>query len=114
MESPKPLANNIKQYRIKLGITQQVLAEYLDITREEVSYYESGKRPVPLGVVSKLANLFGLDEYVLYEENGAMTDVNLAFALRAERLEKQDLQAMAEFKKLALNYLKMKKAIAAE
>ena len=114
MEDPKPLANNIKQYRIKLGITQQVLAEYLDITREEVSYYESGKRPVPLGVVSKLANLFGLDEYVLYEENVAMTDINVAFALRAAHLEKQDLQAMAEFKKLALNYLKMKKAIAAE
>lgn len=114
MKDLKPLAKNIKQYRIKLGITQQMLAEYLDITREEVSYYESGKRPVPLSIVSKLANLFGLDEYVLYEENGAMTDVNLAFALRAAHLEKQDMKAMAEFKKLALNYLKMKKAIAAE
>lgn len=112
MKDLKTLAENIKQYRIKLGITQQVLAEYLEITREEVSYYESGKRPVPLSIVTKLANLFGLDEYALYEENGAMTDINLAFALRAERLEKQDMKAMAEFKKLALNYLKMKKAIA--
>jgi transcriptional regulator with XRE-family HTH domain len=103
------LAKNLKDLRIKSGLNQDQLAEYLDIKRELISYYENNRRSVPVDVISKYAQLFGLDEYDLYEEDNAINKLNMAFAFRASELSAEDLKAIAGFKKIALNYLKIKK-----
>lgn len=108
------IGKNIRQLREKLGLTQEALAEYLGISREEVNYYENGKRSIPTGVVSKAAALFAVDEYDLYEYDEATVQTHVAFAFRADRISGEDLQAIASFKKIAMNYLKMQKALAGD
>lgn len=105
------LSNNIKNFRKKLALSQEKLAEYIGISREEFNYYENGKREIPHNLVPKLANLFGVDEYDLYEKDDCINETNMAFAFRAGELENEDLCSIASFKKIALNYLMLKNQI---
>jgi hypothetical protein len=59
-----------------------------------------------------LASLFCLDEYDFYEEDAQRRKVNMAFAFRADHLREEDLQSIAQFKKIVRNYLNMKKVAA--
>jgi len=106
------LAKNLKDFRTKLGFTQAQLAKYLGITREEVSYYENNSRSVPLDLIPKYANLFGVDEYDLYEKDSSINKLNLAFAFRANEISSNDFEVIANFRKIALNYLKIKNILA--
>lgn len=108
----KILSKNLKDFRVKLGLTQEQIADYLEISREEVSYYETSRRNVPVELIPKYAKLFGVDEYDLYEEDSAINNLNLAFAFRANEISSNDLKVIADFKKIALNYLKIKNVLA--
>ena len=101
------LAKNIKAFRTKIGLNQDELGAYLGISREEVNYYENAKRNIPQNLLPKLADLFGVDEYDLYEEDDAISNANIAFAFRAKNIHPEDLNTIAAFKKIALNYLKI-------
>lgn len=105
------MANNIKAFRTRMGLSQEALAEYLGVNREEISYFENAKRKVPTQILSKMANLFGIDEYDFYEEESPEKAAKLAFAFRADSLTSSDLMSIASFKKVVLNYLKMSKAL---
>lgn len=107
----KILGNNIKALRDKLGLTQQMLADYLSISREELNYYENAKRPMPSGLITKAAELFAVDEYDLFLEDEAISQANVAFAFRADKINPGDLSVIADFKKIAMNYLKMQTAL---
>lgn len=111
METNNIVGRNIRAIREKMGYTQEVFADYLDITREEVSYYENGNRPAPSKVITKIAELFAIDEYDLFEEDNAVSKINLALAFRADNLIGEDLKTVANFKSIAMNYLKMSKAL---
>lgn len=111
MEQEKIIGRNIKFFREKLGLNQDDLAGYLDISREEVSYIENARRPIATTIISKAANLFGIEEYDLYEEDSETIAANVAFAFRADFLLTNDIQNIADFRKIVLNYLKMKKTI---
>ena len=105
------IGRNIRLYREKSDITQDELAKYLGIKREEVSYYETGKRNVPTQIISEAAKLFAIDEYDLFEEDSSMQNVKFAFAFRADELSADDFGQIASFNKIVLNYLNMKKVI---
>ena len=106
------LANNIKAFRTKIGLNQDELSAYLGISREEMNYYENAKRSIPQNLLPKLADLFGVDEYDLHEEDDAISKTNIAFAFRANNIHPEDLNAIAAFKKIALIYLKIQKCAA--
>lgn len=110
MNQNQIIGSNIRQFREKFGLTQEELATYLGVTREEVSYYETGKRNIPTEVISKAAKLYGLDEYDLFEVDAEMKCAKLAFAFKADSLKPEDLNHMANFKNIVINYLHMKKA----
>jgi len=105
---------NIKELREKLGLTQENIAEYLGVSREAVHNYETGKRNVPVGTINRLADLFGVDAYDLYEENPEEQKATLAFAFRANELNPEDMKSIAAFKRIVKNYLNMKKALGNE
>lgn len=109
MMSKTAKGNNLKLFREKLGLSQQQLADYLEINREEVSYYENAQRAMPLHLIQKSAELFGIDEYDLEESDVSELELNLSFAFRAEQLDKTDLESIAKFKTIARNYLNMVK-----
>lgn len=110
----KILGNNIKAFRKKLEFTQEALAEYLGISREEMNYYEKGTRTMPSIYVTKLAELFSVDEYDLFQEDESILTANVAFAFRADCISNEDYKSIAGFKKIAMNYLKMKNALVNE
>ncbi len=98
------IPENIRSLRKKLGYTQEQIAEYLDISTAAVTQYETGARVVPASTVSKLALLFNVDEYELYQEDPQQQQLLSAFAFRANELHPQDLKSISEFKKIVLNY----------
>lgn len=110
MSSNEIIGQNIKLFRERFDITQDVFAGYLGVTREEVSYFENGRRNISTEIIEKAAKLFGIDEYDLYEENPENQQASVALAFRADYLETEDLKQIADFRKIILNYIKMKKA----
>ncbi|ADR23136.1 hypothetical protein MATR_30150 [Marivirga tractuosa] len=110
MDQNKLIGLNLKRYRESLGLSQVQLADYLSINREEISYYENGKRTMPVKLIEKAAKLFGIDEFDLYESDPEHNDAKVALAFRADSLGKEDLEQIADFRKIVLNYLAMKKA----
>lgn len=110
MDQNQIIGLNLKRYRESLGLTQDLLANYLGINREEVSYYENGRRAMPTQLLSRAANLFGIDEYDFYESDEATNEVKVSLAFRADTLGAEDLRHIADFRKIVLNYLGMKKA----
>jgi transcriptional regulator with XRE-family HTH domain len=108
------IGQNIRTLREKMGLTQDALAQYLNTKREYVAYYEIGKRSIPSAQLSKLANLFCMNEYDFYEEDMQNRNINIAFAFRADELQVQDLESIAQFKKIVRNYISMKKAMGNE
>lgn len=101
------IGENVRKFRESRGLNQKVLADYLGITREEISYYETGKRIISTDLITKIAEFFSVDEYDLYQDDEAITQTNMAFAFRADSICSEDLNAIASFKKIAMNYLKM-------
>ena len=60
---------NLKEKRIKKGMTQQEVADAIGITDMAVSYYESGQRIPKPAMAKKLGELLGFDWTELYEED---------------------------------------------
>jgi transcriptional regulator with XRE-family HTH domain len=107
------IGSNISRFRDRFGLTQQHLADYLGISRPEMNYYENGQRNIPTAVITKAAELFGVDEYDLYESNPDLIETNLAFAFRAT-LSPADLNPIAEFQKIVRNYIQLTKVMTNE
>ena len=100
--------DNIRMLRNKVGLTQEALAQYLNTSREQIAYYESGSRLVSSLHLSKLADLFCMNEYDFFEENLINKNINIAFAFRADTLQPTDLASIAKFKKIVRNYINMR------
>ncbi len=111
MDQDLVVGKNIKLFRKQPGLSQQDVAEYIGEVREAVSYYETGSRSVPTGVLSKLSSLFGVDEYDLFVDNPESNQVRMALAFRTQSLDAADLNQIAGFRKIVLNYLQMKKKL---
>jgi transcriptional regulator with XRE-family HTH domain len=105
------IASNIRELRKKLGYTQEQIAEYLDVSAAAITQYETGTRVVPAKAVTKLAILFNVDEYELYQEEPQQQQLLSAFAFRADELQAKDLKTISEFKKIVLNYFHLSKAL---
>ena len=56
LKSRKLLANNIKYYRLKKGLSQEELAELLETTPVYLSSLENAKRNIRIDYVEHIAN----------------------------------------------------------
>lgn len=106
------IPENIRSLRVKLGYTQEQVAKYLGVSTAAVTQYETGTRVIPAATVSKLALLFNVEEYELYQEEPQQQQLLSAFAFRADELQPQDLKSIAEFKKIVLNYFHLSNELA--
>jgi transcriptional regulator with XRE-family HTH domain len=109
--TPEAVGQNIRQFRERLGFSQATVAAYLGLAREQVSYYETGNRPVPTDHLQRLADLFGIDAYDLLETETAQQQLNVALAFRADALTPDDLKNLAAFQRIVSNYRKMRKRL---
>lgn len=111
MENKSIISKNIRDLRSKFGYTQAFIAEYLNITGAAVNQYENDARTIPTIVIEKLALLYNVDEYDLYEENPEKQGLISAFAFRAGDISAVDMQNISKFKKIVNNYINMSIAL---
>lgn len=80
----------LKELRLKKGVSQQTVAEYLEITRQAYSNYENGNRSPDNEVLLKLAEYFdttvdailrGPEKTPTPEGERQVTDEEIKFAL---------------------------------
>lgn len=109
MKPNEIIGRNIKTHREINGFTQDVVSKFLGIKRELISYYETGAREIPFITLEKLSELYGVDLDAFYEEDDKLVKENALIAFRTEGLEKEDLEAISQFKVIVKNYLKMNK-----
>lgn len=98
----------MKSFREKFGYVQEKVGDYLGISRELVSMYETGEREIPVEVIEKLSELFCVDSSAFFADTPEEAMAHVAFAFRKEDMEERDLQEVAKFGKIVLNYIKIK------
>lgn len=57
----RDIGKNIKHFRVKMNMTQDVLAERLFVTRQTVSNYETGKSRPDVDMLVKISEVLGTD-----------------------------------------------------
>lgn len=67
----RQIGKNIKKYRMEKGMTQDQLAEKLNVTRQAVSNWETGKTRPNLETLTALGEHFGISvEELIYGRTG--------------------------------------------
>ena len=105
----KIISRNLKLLRDNSGYTQKHIAEYLGINRSAYANYESGDRTTPLPVLESVAKLFGVDLSLLFVDDEKSVQSMLLCAFRADDLCVDDMKQVADFKEIAMSYMKMMK-----
>ena len=100
MDEKLTVARNIKLMREASGYTQENIAAFLGITRSAYSNYELGTRELSLENIEKLADLYGCDGYMFYEENENIIESMLTTAFRVSYLSYEDMEQIAAFKRI--------------
>lgn len=99
--SQELIATNFKQLRETMGFTQEKMADFLKCSREEISYYETARREIPLSILEKAADLFGIELTDFFESENS---VGIRIAYRAADYSTEDLNEIACFKRIIKNY----------
>ncbi len=69
--------NYIYELRCKAGLTQEELAEHLNVTNKAVSKWETGKSKPTTNTLRKMASLFGISVETLLEIKGGKQSVDI-------------------------------------
>lgn len=106
------IGRNLKSLREANKFTQEKVAEYLGIGRSAYANYEAGDREAPIEVLESACNLFGCELNMLFSEDESALQGMLVCAFRADGLSEQDMQEVAAFKNVVMNYMKMQRLLA--
>lgn len=89
----------LREARVRMGLTQRQAASLVNITREELSYYETGRRDISLGKLARLAALYGysMDHFL---KGDAHNESEVAVAFRASDLCDDDMEIVAWARRL--------------
>ena len=107
MDDKLIIAKHIRMLREANRFTQDNVAKFLGIGRSAYSNYELGTREIPLDILERLTDLYGVDLYLLFEGNEAAVKNMLVTAFRIDDLSQEDLNAIAVFKRIVKNYIKL-------
>src|SRR5688572_1837119 len=109
-QTPMPSTGLImKSLRERFGYVQEKVADFLGISRELVSMYETGEREIPIEVLEKLSDLFYVDPEIFLTDDPAEAEANVAFAFRKDEFDPHDLKEIAAFGKIVKNYIKIRR-----
>ena len=61
IKSKKELGENLKKARIKLGISQDIVAKLTNLSRSSISYYESGVNLPNIFILIKLMRIYKIN-----------------------------------------------------
>lgn len=103
------VGRNLKALREANGYTQEQVANFLGIGRSAYANYEAGERETPMEVMERASELFGCELALLFDEDEQAVKNMLVCAFRADNLSINDMQEVAAFKNIVLNYMKMER-----
>lgn len=100
------IGHKVKALREKAGLNQMQIAQFLGVDQSNISKCEKGERQFQMNHLERLSNLFGISLGELMDEEMSVTPLQIAF--RADGLEIEDLNAIADIQKIALNLTQMR------
>lgn len=101
MMEKRSVGTRLKQLRKESKITQEQMANYLNIDQSMVTKLENGTRSLNVTLIEKICNLFGCSEsYLLCEEDSY---IPLNFAFRSNGIQAEDLESIAAVNKIVMN-----------
>lgn len=100
------IGNKVRILREKAGLNQMQIAQFLGIDQSTVSKCEKGERRFQVDHLEQLGNLFGVSLSDLMNEDMPATHLQIAF--RADGIKTEDLNAIADIQKIALNLDQMR------
>jgi HTH-type transcriptional regulator, competence development regulator len=69
-------ANNLKQYRIKKGLSQKELADRFNVSPSSITMYETGQREPNFTLLDKMATFFDVTTDLLLGRNVTLEQSN--------------------------------------
>ena len=102
---------NLKALRSATGYTMEQVARIIGIERSAYANYESGMREMPLRLLEKAADYFGVELAMLFENDNRAVENMLLTAFRVDDLDDNDVKEVMHFKRIVKNYLKMVKLL---
>jgi transcriptional regulator with XRE-family HTH domain len=109
MAALNDIGDRLKTLREKSGLNQAQLAAFLDVDQSFVSKCEKGERHLSVDALEKACCLFGCTLAELSERNDDIK--HLQFAFRATSINKDDLAAISDINKIALNLKQMRRLL---
>lgn len=91
----------LKQLRKESKITQEQLANYLDVDQSMITKLENGTRNLNVTLIEKICNLFGCSEAYLLGEDDVYIPLNFAF--RSNAIQSEDLESIAAINKIVMD-----------
>jgi transcriptional regulator with XRE-family HTH domain len=90
----------MKRLRETAGLSQQQVADFLEVDQTTISKCENGERRFQTDQLEQLADLFGCAIKNIVSDD-IVTPLHIGF--RANSIENEDLVAIADIQKIALN-----------
>jgi len=100
------IGQKVKELREKAGLTQMQIAQFLEVDQTTISKCEKGERQFQVDHLERLGNLFGVPLGDLMNEEVLVAPLQIAF--RADGMQVEDLNAIADIQKIALNLDQMR------
>ena len=101
----KTLFERIKEYRTKLHLSPEYVANYMEMNRATITQIELGNRKITAEELAQFSRLFGLSaDTLLNGENNEMPTT--MFALSFNKLDEKDqneIISLTQFKKMMKN-----------
>jgi len=101
MSIGEKLSERLKSLRKESKLTQEQMANYLEVDQSLITKLENGTRNFNVDLIEKICNLFGCtDDYLLGESDEYLP---LNFAFRSNNIQTEDLKSIAMINKIAMN-----------
>lgn len=99
------IGKKVRQLREAANLTQQQVADYLEVDQSLISKFEKGERSISSEALKQLAVLFCCPVSALISEEAVKPVFNVAF--RTNAMSAEDLRALSVINRIALNQLQM-------
>lgn len=100
------LGQKVKVLREKAGLNQAQIAQFLEVDQSTISKCEKGERQFQVDHLERLGSLFGFTIADLMNDESLNNALRIAF--RADGIQVEDLAAIADIHKIALNLNQMR------
>jgi transcriptional regulator with XRE-family HTH domain len=112
MITPVSLGSKLKKLREDSGLNQSQIASFLGVDQSFISLCEKDQRRLNVELLERLCSLYGCTLPDLIEPGAPNTPLNFAF--RGQAITAEDLTAISDIHRIALNIREMKKLLEAE